>query len=132
MFLNRLNKEEKVAFLELAHYVARIDGDFAEEERTIIQTYCFEMQIDDIEYDENTFNLENLLEIFQNKMSQKILVLELMALIYSDGYLDENEQNIINHITKAFSMNNALVQIYAEWTKAILAISSQGQLLIEV
>ncbi len=32
MFLNRLEKEEKIAFLELAHYVARSDNDFSEKD----------------------------------------------------------------------------------------------------
>ena len=31
MFLNRLEKEEKIAFLELAHYVARSDNDFSDK-----------------------------------------------------------------------------------------------------
>lgn len=36
MFLNRLEKEEKIAFLELAHYVARSDNDFSLSQKDII------------------------------------------------------------------------------------------------
>ena len=40
MFLNRLEKEEKIAFLELAHYVARSDNDFSLSQKDIINNYC--------------------------------------------------------------------------------------------
>ena len=53
MFLNRLIGEEKIAFLELAHYVARSDNNFSESEKEIISKYCTEMQIDNIILDEN-------------------------------------------------------------------------------
>ena len=132
MFLNRLNQEEKVAFLELAHHIARSDGDFADEEKAIIQTYCFEMQIDDIEYNEANFDIKQILDKFQDKSRQKILLLEIMALIYSDGYLDESEQSVIDDIVAYFSFDKTLVKIYAEWTKSILAISNQGELLLEL
>ena len=36
MFLNQLNKEEKIAFLELVHYIARSDNDFSKAEKTTI------------------------------------------------------------------------------------------------
>jgi galactose-1-phosphate uridylyltransferase len=45
MFLNRLENEEKVAFLELAHHIARSDDDFSDQQKEIIATYCMEMQI---------------------------------------------------------------------------------------
>ena len=51
MFLNRLEKEEKIAFLELAHYVARSDNDFSLSQKDIINNYCIEMQIEDIAFD---------------------------------------------------------------------------------
>lgn len=31
MFLNRLNQDEKIAFLELAHHIARSDNNFSKE-----------------------------------------------------------------------------------------------------
>ena len=132
MFLNRLKNEEKVAFLELAHYVARSDGSFSKDEKTTIETYCYEMQIDDIQYDEKNFELLKVLAIFENKMSQKVLLLELMALIYSDEKVASSEQKIIDTIVLSFGMNDSLAKVYLEWTKTILSVSSQGMLLLEV
>ena len=132
MFLNKLNLEEKIAFLELAHHVARCNGDFSRYEKTIIETYCFEMQIDDIVYDKTRFNIKKVLSVFESKMSQKVLLLELMALIYSDNILDSKEQDIIDLVARTFDVSKSLVGICAEWTKSILAISAQGELLLEI
>jgi len=132
MFLNRLNSKEKVSFLELAHHVARSDGDFTKDEKSIVESYCFEMQIEDIEYNEENFKLSKVLAVFENKMSEKVLLLELMALVYSDNKVDCKEQEIIDTIVQSFAINSSLAKIYEEWTKTILSVSSQGALLLEV
>lgn len=40
MFLNQLSAEEKVAFLELAHHVARSDNDFSEDRFDLVSDIC--------------------------------------------------------------------------------------------
>lgn len=132
MFLDRLNKDEKVAFLELAHHVARSDNDFSELQKEIIGKYCMEMQIEDINYDENSFNIENTLVKVQEKQSQKIILLEIMALVYSDNILHAEEQKVLDIITGTFGLNSSLTTVYGEWTKAILALYVQGNALIEL
>lgn len=132
MFLNRLTTKEKVAFLELAHYMARSDNDFSDEQKTIISTYCLEMQIEDIDYDEENFNLDETLSKFDTSSHQKIALLELMALVYSDNILHDEEKKILDAMISKFSLNPALSNVYAEWTKSILAITAQGQALIEL
>lgn len=132
MFLNKLSNNEKNAFLRLAHYIARSDNDFSGEQKNIISTYCLEMQIDDIDYDKESFDLEQILSIFEAKSSQKIALLELMALIYSDNILHEAEKKVLDSMINKFDFNPVLTDIYAEWTKSILAITAQGQALIEL
>lgn len=132
MFLNRLSQEEKVAFLELAHFIARSDNDFSEDQESIIGKYCMEMQIEDINYDENNFNLSNTLSRIKNKESQKIILLEIMALIYSDNILHEEEKKIIEVIVSTFGLNESLSIIYSEWSKAMLSLFIQGNALIKL
>jgi len=132
MFLNNLQEKEKIAFLELAHYVARSDSDFSSKQKEIIATYCFEMQIDDIQYSESDFNLERNLDKFISNQSKKIALLEIMALIYSDEKIHEEEQKVINTMLKSFKLSHGLSNLYLEWTKTILSVSQQGKLLIEL
>jgi len=132
MFLNRLNEEEKKFFLMLAHYVARCDGDFGEEEKIIIQQYCNEMQIDDIEFNEKEFNLENLLKKMKNSYSQKIILLELMALIYADNFLHEKEKEVIEKMCEIFNIDENLAKTYAQWTKTVMDLYLQGEYLLKI
>jgi len=132
MFLNRLTTDEKGAFLELAHHIARSDNDFSDEQRGIISTYCFEMQIDDIDYKEENYSLTDTLAKFTNKANQKIVLLEVMALVYSNDVVDKQEKEILDIIILTFDLNPVLIVIYAEWAKSILAITAQGQALIEL
>src|SRR5574344_41317 len=130
MFLNRLEKEEKIAFLELAHYVARSDNDFSLSQKDIINNYCIEMQIENIEFNVNKFDIYNTLGKITNKKSQKIVLLEIMALIYSDNFLHEEERKVLEKILEEFNLNYHLATVYGEWAKAILSLYIQGNALV--
>ena len=132
MFLNRLNSDEKVAFLELAHHVARSDNDFSEDQKNIISKYCLEMQMDDIAYDEEQFDIYNTLDKIQNHRSRKIVLLEIMALIYSDDFLHEGERKVLEKILEEFDLNYNLSIVYTQWAKSMLALYIQGNALIEL
>ena len=132
MFLNRLEKEEKIAFLELDHYVARSDNDLKLYQKDIINNYCIEMQIEDISFDIKEFDIYNTLGKITNKKSQKIVLLEIMALIYSDNFLHEEERKVLEKILEEFNLNYHLATVYGEWAKAILSLYIQGNALVEL
>ncbi|HFU74739.1 MAG TPA: TerB family tellurite resistance protein [Arcobacter sp.] len=132
MFLNKLNKNEKVAFLELAHHIARSDNDFSDTQKDIIEKYCLEMQIDDIKYDVDKFDIYTTLDKVQNQRSRKIVVLEIMALIYSDNFLHEEERKVLEKILEEFDLSYNLSIVYTEWAKTMLSLYTQGNALIEL
>ena len=132
MFLNRLTKEEKIAFLELAHHIARSDNDFSESQKSIIGKYCMEMQIDDIEYNEETFDIYDSLGKVKSQRSRKIVILEIMVLIYSDNFLHEEERKILEKMLEEFDLSYNLSIVYTEWSKAMLSLYTQGNALIEL
>jgi len=132
MVLYRLNEEEKKAFLELAHYLARVDNNFMDKEKEIIKQYCIEMNIQDIEYDKNKFDLNKTLQKFKNPKSQKIVLLEIMALIYADNILHPAEKRVLNVMCKEFNINPLMANIYGEWSKAMMALYLQAESLINL
>lgn len=132
MFLNRLKKKEKVAFLHLAHHIARSDNNFSESQKEIIGKYCMEMQIEDIKFNEKKFDLKQVLSSIKNEQSQKIVLLEVMALIYSDNFLHEEEEKVLNKMIKVFGLNQSLSVVYSEWSKAMLSLFIQGNALIKL
>ena len=132
MFLNKLNEKEKVAFLELAYYVANSDNDFSSKEEEVINSYCVEMQIDNIDFDKSKFNLDLTLSNIESAQSQKIVLLEIMALVYSDNILHQAEKEILQTIVNKFQLDSKLIPVYAEWSKAMLSLATQGVALIEL
>ena len=132
MFLNRLKKKEKKAFLELAHHVARSDSDFSKDEEIIIEKYCMEMQIDNIEFHEKKFDIYDTLSEFKSDSSKKVVLLELMALIYSDDFLHEGERVVLEKILEEFDLSYNLSIVYTEWAKTMLSLYKQGNALINI
>ena len=132
MFLIRLNQKEKVAFLELAYYVANSDNDFSSKEEDVINSYCVEMQIDNIDFDKSNFDLDFTLSNIESSQSQKIVLLEIMALDYSDNILHQAEAKVLQSMADKFQLNPKLVSVYAEWSKAMFALTIQGISLIEL
>ncbi len=132
MFLNRLTLTEKEAFLQIAHHVAHIDDDFSKEERIIIDKYCMEMQVDDVFYDPEQFDLAAVLEVFQEDSHKKIALLELMALVFSDGHMHRAEEGTLEEIVERFGLNPNLAVVYKEWAKSILSLFVQGEALIHL
>jgi len=132
MFLNRLEKEEKFAFLELAHHIARSDAEFSQDQKSIIAKYCMEMQMDDIVYDEAQFDIYNVLDKVKKSRSRKIVLLEIMALIYADDFLHEEERKILEKMLDAFGLSYNLSIVYTQWAKSMLALYIQGNALIEL
>ncbi|MCX6075659.1 MAG: hypothetical protein NTW78_02085 [Campylobacterales bacterium] len=132
MFLNRLNETEKVAFLELAHYMARSDGNVSGIEEDMISGFCMEMQINDIEYDRSQFDIYSTLGKIKDKRSRKIVILEIMAIIYADNFLHEEERKVLEKMLEEFDLSYHFSTVYGEWAKAMLALHTQGNALIEL
>ena len=132
MFLNRLHTEEKKAFLELAHYVANSDNNLSKEEEKIIEKYSLEMQIEPIEFDKDNFDIYTTLSKFQFDKSKKIALLEILALIYADDFMHEEERVVLERMMQEFDINPNLVVIYKEWAKSMLSLFTQGNALINL
>jgi len=132
MFLSKLNEQEKQAFLGLAHHLARSDGDFSDKQKALIHAYCVEMETEDIKFDESKFNLSDTLSCVISPISQRIFLFELMALVYSDDYMHPDERAVLDDVIDEFNLDPKLIGIYAYWTKAMLALSLQGELLLEI
>ncbi|MWV61135.1 hypothetical protein DCO58_11225 [Helicobacter saguini] len=137
MFLNTLSESDKTSFLELAHHLAWSSGDVSEREKAVIKSYCDEMQVQDILYDEKKFNLDETLSRISAKKDQRIITLEILALILSEHNLNldsmyEAEKEVLNAITTHFNITPHLLNVYVEWSKTMLSLARQGESLIEL
>ena len=131
MLLMQLETKEKFSFLQLAHYLARIDKSFGEKEEEIILEYCSEMGIDNIDiFDEDNFCLESVLNDFKSKKSQKIVLLELMILIHIDNNFDINEKEFIKNICDKFDISLEDADDFSQWGKSVAMLYQVAKIFI--
>lgn len=100
MYLSMLSNEKKHLFLELETYMSKIDGDFSDEEKTIIDTHCMEMHIDNNNY-ECELPLDSVMSKISNECSKQekhILFLELVATVLADNVYHESEKKLIDRL----------------------------------
>lgn len=127
----KLQTEEKFAFLQLSQYIAMIDGEYGPKEREVVNEYCIEMGIENIEIDKDTFSLDENLEIFTSKASQRIAMLTLMVLIHIDDKFGIYEHKTISTIAQKFNLTDKEVHYFSMWGKARAALYEQALLLIQ-
>ena len=55
-----------------------------------------------------------------------------MALVYADGVVAQEEDNLIKTMISQFDLNPNLAIVYREWSKSILSLFVQGEALIHL
>ncbi|QKF73047.1 hypothetical protein AFAEC_0872 [Aliarcobacter faecis] len=132
MLLMKLQAREKFAFLQLAHYLARIDNDFGKSEEEIILEYCAEMGIENLDsFDVKNFSLEDTLKNFKSERSKKIVILELMILIHIDRSFNINEQILIDKISRNFGLELENLDDYSQWGKSVAMLYEVAKVFID-
>ena len=127
----KLQSREKFSFLQLAHYLARIDNKFGVREEEIILEYCTEMGIENLDsFDVNNFSVENILKDFKSESSKKIVILELMILIHIDHSFNINEQILMERISESFGIKLEDVNDYSQWGKSVAMLYEVAKIFV--
>jgi uncharacterized tellurite resistance protein B-like protein len=132
MFLNKLDTQSKEAFLELSYFVAKSDESFSDIQKSLIEGYAKEMDIENIQFDEKKFSLEDNLKRVINKDYQKIILMEILAIVYTDSLMHPEEKKIIDVMVDVWNINSSLVIVYGEWAKNLLSLYIQGDALLDL
>lgn len=131
MLLMKLQSKEKFSFLQLAHYLARIDNKFGQREEEIILEYCTEMGIENLDsFDMERFSLEDILKDFKSEASKRIVILELMILIHIDHNFNINEQILMERISASFGIDIEDVNDYSQWGKSVAMLYEVAKIFI--
>ena len=132
MFLNRLDNSSKEVFLSLAYYISTVDSSYVNIQKTLITKYLQEMNIPDIDFNINQFGLKDCITRVINKEDQKVILIELLGIVYNDGVITNIEKEMIDTIVDTWEINSSLVVVYAEWSKSLLSLYVQGEALLEL
>jgi hypothetical protein len=131
MLLMQLEAREKFSFLQLAHYLARIDNSYGEREEEILLSYCTEMGIENVDsFDIDTFCLEDNLNNYKSQRSQRIVLLELMILIHIDNNFHVNEKDLIKKMTEKFGFDLKDIDDYSQWGKSVAMLYQVANIFI--
>jgi len=122
MFLNQLSENEKSAFISLSVHASNSNGIFADEEKVMIQEYCREMEIPFFDAD-NIISMDEIVSVFKdsNIRIKKIVLLETLGIVYSDGEVDDSEKKFITEYAKKIGLTEEDVDKQAEAIKEYLA-----------
>ncbi|MEH7419019.1 hypothetical protein V7266_27700 [Neobacillus drentensis] len=121
MFLEELQPEEKIAFLELAVIIASIDGNLSIFETSILNKYQKELGLED--YEPAGMNLDDILNSFKSERSKNIVMTELLQLIYSDGVFHEQEGEFVRLIKEHFGFESNEFGSFKDWIDKIKELS---------
>ena len=131
MLLMKLQSKEKFSFLQLAHYLARVDNKYGKREEEIILEYCVEMGIENLDsFDLENFSLEKILKDFKSESSKKIVILELMILIHIDHSFNLNEKKLIQRISENFGIDVDDVNDYSQWGKSVAMLYEVAKIFV--
>jgi len=131
MLLMQLEAREKFSFLQLAHYLARIDKSYGNKEEEIILAYCTEMGIENLDsFDIDEFCLEENLNNYKSIRSQRIVLLELMILIHIDNDFHVNEKVLIKKMTEKFGFDLKDIDDYSQWGKSVAMLYQVANIFI--
>ncbi len=106
MYLSKLNIEKKHLFLNLELYLSRVDGDFSDEEKMIINTHCIEMHIDNNNF-ETDMPLDDVITKINKvltKQENKIFFLELAGTVMADNIYHGKEKELLYKIAGVLNM----------------------------
>ena len=131
MLLMKLQSKEKFSFLQLAHYLARVDNKYGPREEEILLEYCAEMGIENLDsFDSENFSLDGILKDFKSEQSKRIVILELMILIHIDHTFHLNEQKLMQQISQNFGINLEDVNDYSQWGKSVAMLYEVAKIFI--
>lgn len=105
MFLDRLKNEEKKAFMVIADHAAKINGIIEEQEKRLLSEYCKELQISD--YETESMGYEDAVSLFATveHSGKRILIFEILGLLYADGIFDDKEKRFIIELTQSIGLD---------------------------
>ena len=129
MFLNQLQEKNKGLFLELCIHVANADQRFIESEKEMIYSYCREMNVIQ-KIPDTVRDVDQILSelcSFSTEKEKRIIILEVMGIIYADNEFAKEEETLLSKIIEKLGVDKerirhllSLFEIYREVYKELL------------
>lgn len=132
MFLSKLSPLQKDSFIKLAYLVANSDGEFSDSEKVVFRQYIEEMDMESIpDFSQVKDSIGSLVESFSDRVVQKIVFMEILALIHSDYNYSSTEQEVVSELTRIFAFSDSEVIVLSNWARMAVSVVNQGVALLD-
>ena len=130
MWLSSLSNDQRHALLRLAHNVIVSDGLLDPNEEDMLFELKREMALSDVgevEY----LELDGIQNVFQDRRSRIIVVINLLKLSYVDGAFEIEEECLLKEIARAFDITDQDFLLLDNWVRRLTALEDEVTALFE-
>jgi tellurite resistance protein len=129
MWLNDLNADQRRSFLGLAYNVVVSDGLLDPNEELMMAAFRREMGLgDDVEADYT--DLTGVDEVFSDRRSRRIAMLNLVHLSYADGAYEIEEECLLRELANAFGVEDGEFALLENWVKRLVSLEQEAKALL--
>ncbi len=124
MWLSSLSNVQRNALLRLAHNVIVSDGLLDPNEEDMLFELKREMGLSDVgelEY----LELEGIQNIFENRRSRVIVIVNLLKLSYVDGAFEVEEECLLKEIARTFEISDQDFLLLDNWVRRHTALEDE-------
>ena len=130
MWLSSLSNDQRHALLRLAHNVIVTDGLLDPNEEDMLFELKREMALSDVgevEY----LELDGIQNVFQDRRSRIIVVINLLKLSYVDGAFEIEEECLLKEIARTFDITDQDFLLLDNWVRRLTALEDEVTALFE-
>ena len=128
--IDRLNRDERVAMMELLEYLAKADGKVTELHHEVLGQYAELLEVDISKLDGN-LTPEELVPQFQSPANRVVVLQEVFRLAHLDGIFTIGEESAILDIASLMGFPMEFVRRVEQWVIDGLEWTLTGEKLIE-
>ena len=124
MWLSSLSSDQRNALLRLAHNVVVSDGLLDPNEEGMLIELKREMglsEVGELEY----LELEGIQNVFQDRRSRIIVVVNLIKLSYVDGAFEVEEECLLKEIARTFDISDQDFLLLDNWVRRLAALEEE-------
>ena len=125
MWLSSLSTDQRHVMARLAHNVIVSDGLLDPNEEGMLVELMREMglsELKELEY----LDLQGIHDIFQDRRSRVIVVLNLIKLSYVDGAFEIEEECLLKEIARAFEISDTDFLLLDNWVRRLSALEDEA------
>lgn len=130
MWLSSLSTDQRHALLRLAHNVVVSDGLLDPNEEDMLFELKREMgliEVGELEYIE----LDGIQNVFQDRRSRIIVVVNLLKLSYVDGAFEVEEECLLKEIARTFDITDQDFLLLDNWVRRLTALEEEVTALFD-